>query len=121
MRLIGAGEMSTKQLAETITDGGIHLTNFFNGRLLTAEDLRAEQSANRQQHQQLGRAIGEGIITGLQVQQAASITPVASTGVPAATLTVSAGPDAFPTCRYRCGTGPGSSAADRRRWPLRNM
>ena len=77
--------MSTKQLTETITDGGIHLTNFFNGRLLTAEDLLTEQTANRQQHQQLGRAIGEGIITGLQVEQAAS------TGAPGATLTVSAG------------------------------
>src|SRR5712692_6155577 len=81
--------MNTKQLSETITDGGIHLTNFFNGRLLTAEDLRTEQLANRQQHQQLGQAIGKGIISGLYVQLASATTP--ASGASAATLTVSAG------------------------------
>src|SRR5262245_50559761 len=56
-----------KQLDEAIIDRGIRNTHYFNGRLLTAEDLRADQSANRQQHWQLGQAIGEGVISGLEV------------------------------------------------------
>ena len=59
--------MST-QLLEPILTGGIRNTNFFNGRLLTAEALSAEQTANRQQHQQLGQAIGSGIVRGLEVR-----------------------------------------------------
>lgn len=58
--------MST-QLLEPILTGGIRNTNFFNGRLLTAEALSAEQTANRQQHQQLGQAIGSGLVRGLEV------------------------------------------------------
>jgi hypothetical protein len=49
--------------------GGIEHTNYFNGRLLTAEALKADQSANRQQHLQLGRALGAGIVHGLLVKQ----------------------------------------------------
>jgi len=58
----------SKHLDEPILDRGILNTNFFNGRLLTAEDLKVDQKANRQQHQQLGQAIGEGVITGLEVR-----------------------------------------------------
>lgn len=56
-----------RQLDETILDGGIRNTHFFNGRWLTAEDLRTEQEANRKHHRQLGRAIGEGVVHGLEV------------------------------------------------------
>ena len=52
---------------EPFLDHGIQNTNFFNGRLLSAEDLQVEQEANRSQHQQLGRAVGEGIVCGLEV------------------------------------------------------
>lgn len=55
------------QLLEPLLTGGIRQPNFFNGRLLTAETLRAGQTANRQQHQQLGQAIGAGIVSGLDV------------------------------------------------------
>lgn len=41
--------------------------NFFEGRLLSARDLREEQAANRDHDRQLGRAIGAGIIEGLEV------------------------------------------------------
>ena len=58
--------MST-QLLEPVLTGGIRNTNFFNGRLLTAEALSAEQSANRQQHQQLGQASGSGSVRGLDI------------------------------------------------------
>src|SRR5205085_5030053 len=55
--------------------GGIRNANFFNGRLLSAEDLQAEQAANRRQHQQLGRAAGAGIVTGLEVRLTPGVTP----------------------------------------------
>ena len=47
--------------------GGVKNTHYFNGRLLTAEALQADQTANRQQHEQLGQAAGAGIVTGLRV------------------------------------------------------
>ena len=52
---------------EPFFDYGIQNTNFFNGRLLSAEDLQVEQEANRKQHQQIGKAVGEGIVCGLEV------------------------------------------------------
>lgn len=55
------------ELLEPMLRGGIRNTHFFNGRLLTAEDLRAEQQANRQQHRQLGLAIGAGVVEGFDV------------------------------------------------------
>lgn len=57
----------------------IRNTNFFNGRLLTATDLSDQQTANRRQHEQLGRATGQGIVTGLEVEllaQAAGVQRV---------------------------------------------
>lgn len=59
--------MDSKQLAEAITDGGIASTNFFNGRLLSGEDLTREQEANREARRRLGQAIGSGISYGLEV------------------------------------------------------
>jgi hypothetical protein len=56
-----------KGLWEPILEQGIQNTHFFNGRLLTALDLKTEQDANRQHHQQLGQAIGEGVVRGLEV------------------------------------------------------
>jgi hypothetical protein len=58
----------TLELLDPMLRGGIRNTHFFNGRLLAAEDLRAEQQANRAQHQQLGRAIGAGVVEGLEVR-----------------------------------------------------
>jgi hypothetical protein len=65
--------MHPTELLTTLT-GGIRNTHFFNGRLLTAEDLRVEQMANQQQHQQLGQAIGEGVVYGLEVAPAVAST-----------------------------------------------
>lgn len=62
----------TLELLEPMLRGGIRNTHFFNGRLLTAEDLRAEQQANRQQHRQLGLAIGAGVVEGFDVGLAPS-------------------------------------------------
>ena len=60
--------MSAVDLLAPVLADGIHLNNFFNGRLLSAEDLRAEQAANRAQHTQLGRALGAGVVDGLTVR-----------------------------------------------------
>jgi hypothetical protein len=57
-----------KRLTETITDGGIPWINFFNGRLLSGEDLRAEQDSNLKGRRRLGLAIGEGVVQGLEVK-----------------------------------------------------
>jgi hypothetical protein len=57
----------SKKLSEPILDSGISNTNFFNGRLLTADALKADQEANRQQRRLLGRAVGDGIVEGLEV------------------------------------------------------
>jgi len=59
--------MSARHLAEAILDGGIASVNFFNGRLLTGEDLTAEQTAVRTARRRLGQALGSGVATGLDV------------------------------------------------------
>ncbi len=71
--------MSKVELLTPLLEEGIRNTNFFNGRLLSAEDLRAEQTANRAQHGQLGRAYGYGIASGLEVKKA---TTPSTAGVP---------------------------------------
>jgi hypothetical protein len=78
--------MDRIELLEPFLQGGIANTNFFNGRLLSAEDLRTEQAAGRQQRAQLGQAIGAGIVHGLRVERA-----TASGAETAALLRVSAG------------------------------
>jgi len=59
--------MDIENLLNPILDQGIRHTNFFEGRLLTGEDLRNQQQANREHDKCLGRAIGSGIIEGLEV------------------------------------------------------
>jgi hypothetical protein len=51
--------------APLIPETGIRHVNFFNGRLLTATDLQAQQVADRLGRHQLGRAIGAGVADGL--------------------------------------------------------
>ena len=65
----------TYQLLESILESGINNSHFFNGRILTADALRADQIAQRQQRQQLGQAIGTGIVRGLTVQHLAGSDP----------------------------------------------
>ena len=64
--------MSTQtKLQEPVTDGGISSINFFNGRLLTAQDMIREKAANREADRRLGRAIGDGVAYGLEVSASA--------------------------------------------------
>lgn len=53
--------------APLVPETGIRHVNYFNGRLLTASDLRAQQVADRQGRLQLGRSMGAGVVDGLDV------------------------------------------------------
>lgn len=59
--------MNEKRLTEAVTEGGTEWINFFNGRLLSGEDLSREQNSNLEGRRKLGRAIGEGVSYGLEV------------------------------------------------------
>jgi hypothetical protein len=59
--------MDAAQLLEPVLTSGIRDTNFFNGRILTADDLRTMQLASRQHDAQLGRAVGAGVLFGFDV------------------------------------------------------
>src|SRR5829696_2812598 len=59
--------MDVAQLLEPVLTGGIRDTHFFNGRMLTADDLRTMQTASRQHDAQLGRAVGAGVLEGFDV------------------------------------------------------
>jgi hypothetical protein len=66
--MIGGHAMSTfVDLLQPLLAGGIQRNHFFNGRLLSAEDLRAEQDASRAQARGLARALGAGVAQGLEV------------------------------------------------------
>ena len=58
--------------------------NFFNGRLLTGEDLTTEQQVNRTARNTLGRAIGSGVVHGLEVSPSVKFNSIQS---PALTIT----------------------------------
>jgi hypothetical protein len=75
--------MSTTNLMSPFFEGGLKSIKFFNGRLLSGEDLTIEQIANRQANKRLARAIGDGVVTGLEV----AVTP----GSASPTVTVQPG------------------------------
>jgi hypothetical protein len=77
--------MSATELLEPILKGGIRSINFFNGRLLSAEDLSDEQNANRQGRALVGQAAGEGVVYGLEVARSGAGTNLSPV------VTVSAG------------------------------
>ena len=55
------------QLNQVILNGGLPSINFFNGRLLSREDLNTEKDANNEARRRLGQAIGDGVLDGLEV------------------------------------------------------
>ncbi|WP_437576632.1 hypothetical protein [Sorangium sp. So ce887] len=65
--------MKSTELLQPILEGGVRSINFFNGRLLTGEDLTAEQAASREWLGRLGKLLGGGVAGGLTV----SPSPVA--------------------------------------------
>jgi hypothetical protein len=73
-------------LLQAITNPRTTSVNFFNGRLLSGEDLTTEQKANRAAHHWLGQAIGDGVVYGLEVQES-----IASSSVQTPVLLVNPG------------------------------
>jgi hypothetical protein len=63
------------------TTEGITSVNFFNGRILTAEDLRTFATAGAEHRRVLGRALGPGIATGLRASAAGGLTVNVTSGV----------------------------------------
>ncbi|HLA64803.1 MAG TPA: hypothetical protein VK610_10280, partial [Rhodothermales bacterium] len=61
-------------LAPILTDG-LRRIHYFNGRVLTAEDLAVEQTTLRERDRRLGRALGTGVVEGLEVAAAATPRP----------------------------------------------
>ncbi|NUQ73847.1 MAG: hypothetical protein HUU21_09845 [Polyangiaceae bacterium] len=59
--------MKSTELLKPILEGGVRSINFFNGRLLTGEDLTKEQAANREWLGRLGKLLGSGVASGLTV------------------------------------------------------
>ncbi len=47
----------------------LRAVNFFNGRLVSGEDMTDEQNAQRAAHELLGASIGDGVVEGLQVAE----------------------------------------------------
>ena len=69
-----------KALQDPILEDGIPFTAYFNGRLLSGEDLARDQQGNREARRRIGQAVGEGIAFGLEVfetpGQSTNTTPV---------------------------------------------
>jgi hypothetical protein len=59
-----------KALQDPILDDGIAFTAYFNGRLLSSEDLARDQQGNRDARRRIGQAIGDGVAFGLEVFEA---------------------------------------------------
>lgn len=64
----------TENLLTPIVNNRTLSVNFFNGRLLTGEDLTAEQKVNRVAHSLLGQGIGSGVAYGLEVSESAKLS-----------------------------------------------
>jgi hypothetical protein len=71
----------TQPLVQPVFDTDVRLVNFFNGRMLSAEDLSREQDANREERRRLGRAIGDGVAYGLEVTATVGVDRVAAPAV----------------------------------------
>lgn len=59
--------MSEIHLHEPFADPAARRPHYFNGRLLTAEDLRSEQQAYGRRDALLGRALGWGVVSGFEI------------------------------------------------------
>ena len=65
--------MSPQSIQTPVLSGSaLRSVNFFNGRLLTGNDLSTEQSTLQARQQRLGRITGEGVAYGLEVSDTAA-------------------------------------------------
>lgn len=72
---------STKALNTAIVEGGLRRIPFFNGRVLTAEDLQTEGDANATERRRLGRGLGTGVLEGLFVRKSTDRTVLVEPGL----------------------------------------
>jgi hypothetical protein len=68
----------TKSLHEAILDDALSYTSYFNGRLLSGEDLARDQRANREARRRLTQAVGEGVAFGLEVFETPGVSTATS-------------------------------------------
>lgn len=66
---------SSTPLNTPILEGGLERIPFFNGRVLTAEDLQTEQHGNAEERRRLGRGLGTGVLEGLSVRRRSGDPP----------------------------------------------
>jgi hypothetical protein len=66
--------VSVVAIDEAVTGGALRATHFFNGRLLTGEDLDREQRVQAARLARLGTAVGDGVVEGLTLQVTAGST-----------------------------------------------
>jgi len=59
--------MSTHRLDEPVLEPGVRFPHFFNGRMLSGEDLTRERAANFTRQRHLATALGTGIAYGFEV------------------------------------------------------
>jgi hypothetical protein len=67
--------MTAKHITDAVFDPDARAVHYFNGRLLSAEDLRAEQDFNHEERRHLAQAAGHGIAYGLDVRQLTNRPP----------------------------------------------
>jgi hypothetical protein len=60
--------MSATRLDTLFVEGALRSTNYFNGRILSREDMQRDRDAERALHERLGLALGHGIVSGLEVE-----------------------------------------------------
>lgn len=56
-----------RELDEAILEPDFPFIHYFNGRILSGEDLSREQLSNRESRRRLARSIGSGVVQGLEV------------------------------------------------------
>jgi hypothetical protein len=68
----------TRVLHEAILDEALSYTSYFNGRLLSGEDLARDQRANREARRRAAQALGEGVAFGLEVFETPNVSTPAT-------------------------------------------
>ena len=73
--------MSKTQFLPATFAGGLKMPHYVNGRLLYADDLKADQDATLSRTRSLGQATGYGVVEGLMVSQAGAASVQVAPGL----------------------------------------
>lgn len=69
-----ANTRTNRLLNQAILEDGVRSPHFFNGRLLSGEDLSLDQQSIRELRRRTGQALGEGVATGLEVYETIGVS-----------------------------------------------